>query len=222
MSITGKLTAPLRFVENEFEALVGTIYTAYKKRYGRDNYSLSEFYIQGGSVFLSGSIFFQSGMSFQFYTTAVCMGIYSYVIEPWRNNHQRQLEKELTDAREPIKNRKLEKYKAISKGIGRLFLAFSVDRLADYFFDYSILGLLVENPTLNLPELALTFSSILFAFGHYTSAIDTNNPKKSKVMQGLRNFFSYSPERALAKLPVRKPDSTPHSSRQYLEDVVSA
>ena len=191
MSLTDLVVAPFRFVENEFESIVTSVYDQYHRMTKKSNFELSTLYLKGVPLYgcangalvylnqpdigglLGGGIIIW--ISFQFSVPFMKMN--------------RLAEKSLEEIPDGTMDVYMEKYKSWVKNYGRAFLFTSLDSLAQNFFGESVVNY-VWRSTLDqdLPSFYGTLITSLLAFGFYTSAIDTNNPKKSSVVEFFRNL----------------------------------
>ncbi|MBI3027812.1 hypothetical protein HYY70_06910 [Candidatus Woesearchaeota archaeon] len=178
MSLLSKVTAPFRFVENEFEALVHSLYSVYNKRTGRDQYSLSNFYFDGAAFYMGLETFLRKGLVPE-------IGFYLLCSPGFRilNNEFKSEDGLSAKSTEGAKNYLREVNRAFMKMMGRA-------ALTDYIATVPLITYSDLSSTklfdLSIPFGYLTLS--LLAFGAYTSAIDTNNPKKSKIAAKVREW----------------------------------
>ncbi len=199
MSLASKLSAPFRFVENEFESIVNNLYVIYNKKFERSNYFLANFYADGATAYLIGTYILPQGVTFE---TAALSIAQSYVL--WflhrENNRAGELEKSLLGNTEGVRNQIVEEWKWEMKQMGRFFLIFGIDSILDKVTGYSLLHIGGQSG-IELYDIFGVAYSILFALSGYTAAIDTNNPKKSRIVSFAKSLL---PQKVPELVPLPK------------------
>ncbi len=201
MSLLEKVTMPFRFVENEFEALVGSMYQSYHNRFGKDQYSLSNLYLDGGFLYQWApsimtdfpSVLNAAGLA----GAGACIWAGHYM-----NNVAKQHDSDGIQNAETAKNEIREHLRSLTKSGGRAFLVIAIDNTLDATLGYS-LQRLTGTRDLN-PSLYAYFNRHAFhllALGYYTSSIDINNPKKSKIAAKVREWFKLGTPQKADELP---------------------
>lgn len=180
MSILKTILKPVKAVDNEFEALVHKVYQKYNEKTGNDQYTLSNFYIDGAYVFHNADVFYTHGLSGELLLHAGLYGWMTYIIHK-RNKQARSIDEKMADSPESVKHPEREGIRACMKFFGRGCLVVSMGYLlAAHEIDFDI------------ANFCGSFEASLYAFCGYTSAMDMNNPKKSKVLSKVKNMLAYS------------------------------
>ncbi len=200
MSLVEKVTAPFKFVENEFESAVNSLYTFYNKKTGRDQYSLANFYADGAFAYSSGSLLLHEGLTLRSASLIVLFGYYLGFIHR-KNTRAGKLEENLQTMNESIKSLEREYWRGQMKLMGRFFLFLSANSVVDYVSGYSIYNIFGAESHITIDRLFNTFSSLLWSLSGYTSAIDTNNPKKSRIVSFAKSLL---PQKVPELVPLPK------------------
>ncbi|MBI2541694.1 hypothetical protein HYV80_03220 [Candidatus Woesearchaeota archaeon] len=213
MSLLSKVTAPFRFVENEFEALVHSLHFVYHRRTGRDQYTLSNSYFDGTIIFGGIPLLANKGFTFESIEGLLLIGG-SAGVNHYFNHKAKKFDQHTNDFVERVKNTSREDIRRYSKGLGRLGLFFVFDKLIYSVSGYSVSYLLNDISPNSLEDFFRFHNVLLYALSGYTSAMDLGNPKKSKILAGLKNLYSHArnftqipnplPERAENKLSIQQ------------------
>lgn len=178
MSILKTILKPVKAVDNEFEALVHKVYQKYNEKTGNDQYALSNFYIDGAYVFHNASAFYTQGFSEKLLLNAGIYGLMTYMIHK-RNKKARSIDETIADSPESVKHPQREIIRASMKFFGRGCLFVSM-------------GYLLTAPEIDLDiaHFCQYSEASLYALCGYTSAMDLNNPKKSKVLSKVKDLLA--------------------------------
>lgn len=178
-----KILAPLKFVENEIESVVESIYSKYNEKTGNDQFQLSNTYFVGWFVMSQGQALFNNDfvLSNEMWVFAGIFGAITGGI-CFFNNMYSKMNKTHNESNEGTKNSQVALWQNSMKFLGRLGMGLATFGLISKYIDPN--SSFIDAPFGAIDILCYTLSG-------YTAAIDTNNPKKSKILEKARDLFSY-------------------------------
>ena len=202
------LLKPFRLVENEFESFVNGLYSVYSRRTGKSQYELSNFFAVGAVVYNSAKKILENNIdslervieNVVIWDLYISLGTFYFF-----NNMAKSRVKKLKNSDSLLKDPFIEYQKIYASILARtgLFLLW-LDALTSGLSMVAPTYLPDENPLL---KHFGTMTLLLITLSGYSGRIDTNNPKRSKVMEAARNGLSYLtariPQKAPVKIPIR-------------------
>ena len=201
MSILKTIFKPVKAFENEFEALVHKTYQKYNEKTGKDQYSLSNFYADGAFIYHNAAIYCITGFSELSLLHAGLYGFLTYDIHK-RNKEARSIDESIADSPELVRHPKRERIRWSMKLFGRCCLFVGMNWLSEKYIGYSVFDLLPSPDTefnitdFDIADMCGFLEISLYTLCGYTSAMDLNNPKKSKILSKAKDMLAGYTKRA--------------------------
>ncbi len=178
---------------------MNSLYSTYNRKTGRDQYSLSNFYAEGGFVSGVASLTLPGDFSVYLPLSLAGAGLHNYNLH--RNNNKSRRWDKLANSSEGIKNFKREIWRNEMRNMARITFILASNSFLHHTCGYSLYSLVGIEPV-GYDSIFFLFTLVfsLYSLSGYTSAIDTGNPNKSKIA----SFFT-------DMLPPNEPKFVPSS-----------